>query len=142
MSFLFFIFSLLVPKANYCSCVPLGPLDEKQYKEYDLIVKAKVIKTTVHNFEKTIYLSVDTYYKGGYEQKTLEISTPDRESICGITPTVNEVWLIFAYLLENNYETSLCTRTKNMNSKAWNYNKNEIVSDLKFLEAKIWNNNH
>ena len=142
MSFLFFIFSLLVPKTNYCSCLPLGPIDEKQFKEYDLIVKAKVIKIIVHNFERTIYLSVDTYYKGDNEQKTIEISTPDRESICGITPAVNEVWLIFAYLLDQNYETSLCTRTKNMNPKAWNYNKNEIDSDLKFLEAKIRNTNH
>ncbi len=134
------LFSLLMQKPNYCSCIPLGPMDEKQYNEYNLIVKGKVTKVTVHDFERIIYLTVDTYYKGGGSQTKIKITTPKQEGLCGIIPKVGESWLMFTHTNGSDYRTGLCTRTKNMNPKAWNYNKSEIANDIKFLETKITNN--
>jgi len=142
MSYLLLVFSLLTHRTNYCSCIPLGPIDEKQYNEYSLIVKGKVVKEQVSNFERTIYLNVEIYYKGGNNQNKIIITTPRQEGMCGIVPKVGEEWLMFAYGKDNGYRTELCTATKNMNSKAWNYNKNEITDDIKFLEAKLKTNRH
>jgi hypothetical protein len=33
------------------------------------------------------------------------------------------------------FYTNLCTRTKNLNPKAWNYNKEKIEADLSFLNG-------
>ncbi len=87
-------------------------------------------------FEKTIYLKVETYYKGGDSLTTMEITTPSQEGMCGIVPKVGEKWLMFAYAEKKRFRTELCTRTKNMYPKAWDYNKNEIEDDIKFLEAR------
>ena len=134
------LFSLMMQKQNYCSCVPLGPIDEKQYNEYNLIAKGKVAKVTVHDFERIIYLTVDTYYKGGGNQTKIKITTPKQEGECGIIPKVGESWLMFTYTNGSDYRKELFTRTKNMNPKAWDYNKSEIADDIKFLETKIKNN--
>jgi hypothetical protein len=140
MSCFLFLFSLLMQKSSYCSCIPLGPIDDKQYNEYNLIVEGKVSKVVVQNFERTIYLAAKTYYKGGNSQTIVKITTPSQEGECGIFPKVGETWLMFAYTNGKNYRTELCTRTKNMNPKVWNYNKDEIADDKKFLEAKITEN--
>ena len=142
MNYLLLLFSLFSHNSNYCSCIPLGPIDESQYNEYNLIVKGKVSKVVIQSFEKSIYLAVDVYYKGGDKQTTIKITTPSLEGMCGIVPKVGENWLIFAYADEKNYRTELCTRTKNMNPKAWNYNKDEIAKDIIFLETKIISNSH
>jgi hypothetical protein len=57
--------------------------------------------------------------------------------MCGIVPKVGEEWLMFAYADKNGFRTERCTRTKSMNPKAWDHNKNEIIDDIKFLEAKL-----
>lgn len=131
-----FLVSLLVQKPNYCSCVPLGSINDMQYNEYSLIAKGKVAKVIVQDFERTIYLAVDTYYKGVDYKAELKVTTPKQEGSCGIMPDVGETWLMFVYTNGTDYRTSLCTRTKNMNPKAWNYNKNEIAEDIKFLLSK------
>ena len=137
MSYLLLLFSLLTHKANYCSCTPLPPIDDQQYNEYNLIVKGKVIKVLKSNlFEKTIYFKVETHYKGGDSLTTLKVTTPSQEGMCGIVPKVGEEWLMFAYREKKGFRTELCTRTKNLNPKAWDYNKSEVEDDIKFLEAK------
>ena len=133
---LLLIFSLLTSKLNYCSCTPLPPIDEQQYKEYDLILKGKVSKISVINSERMIDFAVETFYKGQQNKARIKITTPSQEGMCGIIPKVGERWLVFAYADKNGFHTELCTRTKNMNPKAWDYNKNEVTEDLKFLEAK------
>jgi hypothetical protein len=120
MGIFLFLFSLIMQRPNYCSCIPLGPIDDKQFNEYSLIVKGKVAKVTVHNFERTIYFTVDIYYKGGGNQTQIKIITPSQEGVCGIIPKAGENWLMFAYANGADYKTELCTRTKNMNPKAWN----------------------
>jgi hypothetical protein len=55
--------------------------------------------------------------------------------MCGIFPEIGEQWLIFARKKGNVFYTSLCTRTKNLNPKAWDYNKVFIDDDLKFLNS-------
>lgn len=142
MGIFLFLFCLMIQKPNYCSCVPLGSIDDKQYNQYNLIAKGKVTKVTIHDFERTIYLTVDTYYKGGGDQTQIKITTPKQEGECGIIPKVGESWLMFTYTNGSDYRTELCTRTKNMNPKAWNYNKSEITEDIKFLETKATNNSH
>jgi hypothetical protein len=103
-------------------------------------VKGKVAKVSVSDFERTIYLTVETFYKGKDGKSTVKIVTPMQEGECGIFPKVGEKWLMFAMAEGKGYRTSLCTRTKNMNPKAWNYRKDEIVDDIKFLEAKLMTN--
>ena len=143
MNVFLFLFTLLVQNhPNYCSCIPLGPLDDKQYNEYNLIAKGKIVNVIVNNSERIIYLEVETYYKGKQTQANIEIGTPSQEGVCGILPKVGENWLMFAYADEKNYKTSLCTRTKNMNPKAWDYQKDELAEDIKFLTEKITNKSH
>jgi hypothetical protein len=118
MPYLFLLFSLLTHKPNFCSCIPLGPIDEQQYSQYNLIVKGKVTKVTVSQYERTIYLTVKTYYKGGESQPDIRITTLRQEGMCGIVPKVGEEWLMFVLAEEKGYRTELCTRTKTMNPKA------------------------
>jgi hypothetical protein len=134
---LLLLFSLLTPKPNYCSCIPLPPIDEQQYNEYDLIVKGKVAKISLSNSKRSIDVIVETYYKGRQNKTKIKIITPRQEGECGIVPKIGEDWLMFAFVDKNGFRTELCTRTKNMNPKAWDYNKNEITDDIKFLEAKL-----
>jgi len=84
-----------------------------------------------------IYLTFETYYKGNETQNKIKIITPAQQGLCGIVPKVGERWLIFAYEEEQGFHTELCTRTKNLNPKAWDYRKDEIDDDIKFLEAKL-----
>ncbi|HZH95692.1 MAG TPA: hypothetical protein VEY06_07395 [Flavisolibacter sp.] len=137
MLHLFFLVSLLTHKPNYCSCSPLPPIDEQQYKEYNLIVKGRIANISLSSFERTVDLSVGTYYKGRQNKGNIKIKTPRQEGICGIVPKVGEEWLMFAYADKNGFRTERCTRTKSMNLKAWDHNKNEIIDDIKFLEAKL-----
>ena len=134
---LLLLFSLLTHKPNYCSCAPLPPIDEQQYNEYDLIVQGKIAKISLNNFQRTIDLRVETYYKGGQNKTKIKINTPRQEGECGIVPKVGEEWLMFAFAGKNGFRTELCTRTKNLNPKAWDYNQNEITDDIKFLKAKL-----
>jgi len=86
MSYFIFLFSLLTYKPNFCSCLPPGPIDEQQYNEYSLIVKGKVAKVSVSQFERMIYLTVETNYKGKDGRSTVKIATPRQEGMCGIVP--------------------------------------------------------
>ena len=132
-----FLISIFFGQIAYCcSCVPLGVIDEKQYTEYSLIAKGKISKVVEGRFSRTIYLKVDTYYRGDQKERTIKIESPSASSMCGIFPTIGESWLIFAYTFEKTFKTHLCTRTKNMNSKAWDYRGEELKEDLEFLETK------
>ena len=135
MGCLLLLFGLFVNNP-YCSCIPLPQIDDKQYEEYDLIVKGKVIKVLNGKWTKSIYLNVKTYYKGGNKQSQIKIIMSSTEGMCGISSQVGEDWLIFAYTENKSYRTNICTRTKNLNPKAWDYNKDEIDNDIKFLEEK------
>lgn len=141
MGFVLFLLLALYPKPNYCSCIPLPPIDDKQYNDYNLIAKGKVVKITMNNMEENIYFAIDTCYKGDEREKTLKITSPGSEGMCGIFPKVGEDWLMFVHRDGKNYKTHLCTRTKIMNPKAWNYNEEELTSDLTFLRAKLTGTN-
>src|SRR5215203_1038523 len=131
-----FLYFLLLQNTDFCSCTPLGPIDDKQYNEYGLIIKGKVVKVTEEKFERAIYLSIDACYKGTKTKPLVKVISPSESGMCGIFPKKDENWLMFAYTDGKSYHTNLGTRTKNMNSKAWDYNKEELIADLKFLEAK------
>ena len=128
MSYFFFLLSLLTYKPNFCSCAPPGPIDNQQYNKYTLIVKGKVAKVSATKFERTIYLTVEANYKGKGDESTVKIATAKQEGECGIFPKVGEKWLMFAYTDKKGYRTSLCTRTKSMNPKAWDYRKDEKLT--------------
>lgn len=134
---LLFIIPLMIFNiGNWCSCVPLDKIDEKQYLEYNVILKGKVINLTKAQFQKTITVKVETFYKGFQNKTSIKIISPADEGMCGISPQIGETWLIFAYERNERLETHLCTRTKTMNPKAWDYKKEELEDDLKFLEVK------
>lgn len=142
MIFFLMLLYLLPSKANYCSCIEPSPIDDRQYNEYGLIAKGKIVKVTMDAFSESIYLSVDTCFKGGATQKTIEITSPASEGMCGIFPQAGEHWLIFAYADGKHYRTNLCTRTKNMNPKSWNYQEETLADDLRFLRARLKQGNH
>lgn len=139
MNLIWIVFYLFTPKPNYCSCIPLPPMDDKQYNEYNLIVKGNVVKIEINDLDEKIYLKIDTCYKGENIPKTVTIISPNSAGMCGIFPKVSEQWLIFAYTDGKNFTTNLCTRTKTLNSKAWDYRKNELNDDLNFLRIKLSN---
>jgi hypothetical protein len=122
--------------AQCCSCIHQGKIDEKQYDEYQLIAKGKIIKVAEHRYLKVIFLQISTLYKVDKQEKVIMIISPKDEGLCGIIPRYGEVWLMFAYKDGKSFKTDLCTRTKNMDPKAWNYRKDELEADLKFLEEK------
>ncbi len=140
MKYLFLLSFLLLSSITYsCSCIPLGKIDEKQYREYDLIIKGQIIRIVDKNFARIIYIKVEKYFKGKQNITTIKVESPSQSGSCGIFPKIGEQWLVFAYKQSNGYNTSLCTRTKNFNPKAWNFRKDEIEDDLKFLDGKITN---
>lgn len=122
--------------ATCCDCKHPGKINDEQYNQYNLIFKGKVIKISAFNLTKIIYLKIDTIYNGSNSRKIIKIISPLQGAMCGITPKLGEVWLIFAYLSEGNFTTNLCTRTKRMNAKAWDYNDKELIDELEFLENK------
>lgn len=134
-----FLFGLLLLSlaAAPCSCLSSGKINEEQYNSYNLIITGKVVKLVEKEFNRIIYIKVVKYFKGNKKTTIVKIETPVWQSACGITPKIGENWLLFAYKQGKIYTTNLCTRTKSMNDKAWNYNKSEIDDDLKFLESKI-----
>ena len=140
MSFFLILLSLVIPKPNYCTCVRLGPIDNKQYNSYNLIAKGKVTKMIEKDFERTIYFTVENYYKGGTNLAEIKITTPKEEGECGIITKKGESWLMFTYANGPDYRTTLCTRTKNMNPQAWDYQKSELLDDIKYLESKLSSN--
>ena len=134
---LVFLTSSLI--GNCCSCTPLGKIDDKQYVEYALILRGKIIKVSETNFERIVTVKVKVYYKGNQTNDKIKIISPRQEGECGITPKVGEEWLMFTYFTNKSFYTNLCTRTKSMNPKALNYNKDELNNDLSFLESKLNN---
>ena len=137
----YFILSILlflsqVAYSCSCSCIPLGSIDEKQYNDYGLIIKGKIDRVLETKFGRIIYIKIDICFKGKQKLVTIKIESPNQSEMCGIFPKVGEQWLIFAYKNGNIYNTNLCTRTKNLNPKAWNFRKEEIEDDLKFLRRK------
>jgi len=122
--------------AQSCTCIHQGKIDDKQYDEYQLIAKGKIIKVAEHKFSRVIFLQVSTFYKEGNQEKVVMIISVKEEGLCGISPRFSEEWLLFAYQDGKSFRTDLCTRTKNMNPKAWDHRKDELENDLKFLEEK------
>jgi hypothetical protein len=140
MKYIFLFSLLLLSSVTYsCSCIPLGKIDEKQYNEYDLIIKGKITKLVEKDFTRIIYIKVDKYFKGKLSVTTIKVESPSQSGMCGIFPQIGEQWLVFTYKKDNSFNTSLCTRTKSLNpkAKAWDYSKEEIDNDLKFLEDKL-----
>lgn len=142
MNLVAFVFSLLLQKPNFCSCTLLAPMDDKQFNEYSLIIKGRVVKVIEGEFKRVIHFSVDSFYKGNQQKGLVEVVSPSSSGMCGIFPKKGENWLVFAYTKSKSYETHLCTRTKNMNSKVCDYNEEELKADLKYLEAKGGNDFH
>ncbi|WP_462252967.1 hypothetical protein [Ferruginibacter sp.] len=134
--YLLFLVLLFCQKGNCCSCIHPGNIDEKQFNKYDLIFKGKVEKIYEKAFERIIFLKVEAYYKGKQISKISKIISPAQSGQCGIFPKIGEHWLMFAYSSGKTFNTNLCTRTKNMNPKAWDYDKDGLENDLKFLKKK------
>jgi hypothetical protein len=140
MRFLFFLTILLFNNqiANSCSCIYPGPIDDKQYNEYSLIAKGKIIKVIELKFTRIIHIRLTDIYKGNEKSQIIVIESPSQSGMCGIFPKVGENWLMFAYASGKAYETNLCTRSKNMNPNpnSQDYREEELKKDLIFLKAK------
>ncbi|RXK59242.1 hypothetical protein ESA94_13960 [Lacibacter luteus] len=132
------VFILLLSRTSYsCSCIPLGEIDDEQYNEYEAIFSGKVIAIKKKQWTKEVTFEIQIRFKGIQKLSQIVITTSAQEGTCGISPKVGEQWLIFAYRENEKLQTSLCTRTKSMNKKAWNYNKDELQKDIEFLNRKI-----
>lgn len=132
------LFILLLSSTAYCcSCIPIGEIDDQQYNKYDGIFAGKVILIKKKLWVKEITFEIQIRFKGIQKTSKITITTSAEESTCGISPKVGEEWLIFAYRETEGFQTSLCTRTKSMNKKAWNYNKEELQQDIEYLNQKL-----
>ncbi|WP_207535650.1 hypothetical protein [Desertivirga arenae] len=133
---LLIIFLITSKIASSCKCMALGKIDDKQYDQYELIVKGRIIKVGIEGTKRSISVKVLNCFKGSEKADTVFISTPIDGAACGISPKVGEKWLLFANGSAENYTTSMCTRSKSMSSNAENFNKKEVRSDLKYLKRK------
>ena len=86
---------------------------------------------------KEITFEIQIRFKGIQKSSKIKITTSDQESTCGISPKLGEEWLIFANREKEGFQTNLCTRTKSMNKKAWDYNKEELQQDIEYLNQKL-----
>ncbi|MBL4752216.1 MAG: hypothetical protein JKY52_01265 [Flavobacteriales bacterium] len=134
---LLILLALISLEGFCCSCIGFGEINEEQYNSYDLIVKGQIEKIEEGAWTRTIYVRIEKEYKGNVKSELVLITSPSQSGICGIFPKTGETWLMYANKSENTYSTDLCTRTKSLNPKAWNYNKEEIESDLVFLEKRL-----
>ena len=121
----------------FCSCLPLGPIDDAQYNSYAFIAKGKVIKDTVSGYERIMTFSIEKSYKGKDKKGDVVITTGSNSAICGIAPTLGESWLIYAYSdSNNNYTTGLCTRSMSLNPRVVEVNSKVVDAEFRFLEKK------
>jgi len=133
-----FLFTLFFSNAAYsCSCEPPGKIDDQQYNKCDVIFSGKVISIQKKQWMKEITFEIQMRFKGIQKPSKITITTSAQESTCGISPKLGEEWLIFAYREKEGFQTSLCTRTKSMNKKAWNYNKDDLQQDIEYLNQKL-----
>jgi hypothetical protein len=132
------LFILLFSNAAYCcSCIPLDKIDDQQYNKYDLIFTGKVVSIKKKLGVKEITFETQIKFKGVHSSSKIIIKTSAYESECGILPKIGEEWLIFAHREKGGFQTSLCTRTKSMNKKTWNYKKEELQQDIEYLNEKL-----
>src|SRR4051794_12973347 len=109
MRIIIFIIALLtVHFANCCSCLPPGKIDDKQFNEYGVIAKGKIIRIIESEYEQAIFIKVETYYKGFQKNATIKIISPSRSGMCGIFPKVGEHSLMYAFSSGKAFRTSLC----------------------------------
>lgn len=134
MKYLFLPMFLFLSQITYCcNCNPLGAIDDEQFNSYNIILKGKVTRIAATDFTKTIYVKVESYFKGRLKSTTIKIETPAQSGACGIYPIVGERWLMFASKKGKNYFTSLCTRTKRLNASDYT---DAVKKELEFLERK------
>lgn len=138
MRFYLLLFVLLFSNAAYCcSCEPQGKIDDQQYSKYDAIFTGKIISIQKKQLIKEITFEIQKQFKGILKLSKITITTSAQEGTCGISPKVGEEWLIYAYRDKEGFQTNLCTRTKSMNKKAWNYKKDELEQDIEYLNQKL-----
>lgn len=135
--FLTLFILLFLNTAYCCSCEPLGKIDDQQYNKYDLIFIGKVVSIKKKLGMKEVAFESQTKFKGVHSSSKIIIMTSAYESECGILPKIGDEWLVFSYFDKDRFKTNLCTRTKSMNKKAWNYNKEELQQDIEYLNQKL-----
>src|SRR5689334_20217783 len=128
---------LVSQEALSCNCLPLGEIDDIQYDQYQVIIKGKILKIFYDAHGKEYLIKIERNYKGVDSVSTVGISRPTTDGICGIDGMVGEYWLFFAYKDGKRLSTNLCTRTKTLEVKAWDYRKHDVENDLKFLEQRV-----
>lgn len=121
---------------NNCTCYYPEKLDDVQFNAYQLIITGKIIKIVPERYQTSLLIEVDRYYKGAKLPDTITVLTPSNEGVCGLTVHSGEKWLVFATRKDDQFYTTMCTRTKPMNLKDGDYRKQELQEDIKFLEAK------
>lgn len=131
------LFLLLSLEGMCCSCINQGEINIEQYNSYSLIIKGQIEKIEEGEWSHSIYVRIERSYKGNFKGELVQITSPSQSGRCGIFPKVGETWLMYAKISDNGYSTNLCTRTKTVNQDAWNYNKEEIESDIAFLEKRL-----
>ncbi|ELR68889.1 hypothetical protein C900_05669 [Fulvivirga imtechensis AK7] len=130
---------LISYKGFCCSCQRPEKISNKDFNSYDLIVKGRIDKIDKGDRVNVIYVRIERRYKGVITGEAVTVSTPSQSGMCGISPQVGDTWLIFANSYKDSYITDICTRTKSLNPQAWNYRKQEVKDDLRFLERKLKN---
>lgn len=116
-----------------CTCRGLGKIDYWQYSQYQLIIEGKIVEIQNEESNKKINVEILEIYKGSYSKDTVQINTHIDEGGCGISPFLNESWLIFAYRKDNGFKTTLCTRSKRI-SNTLKEDRTAIEEEIQFLK--------
>lgn len=124
----------LLNLGDVCTCRDLGKIDYWQYSKYQLIIEGKVVEIQNEEFTKKINFEIIEIYKGNYLKDTAQINSHIDEGGCGISPFLNENWLIFAYWKDDGYKTTQCTRSKRI-SNTFEEDRKAIEEEIQFLKV-------
>ncbi|MFW7381011.1 MAG: hypothetical protein ACOH5I_19505 [Oligoflexus sp.] len=138
---IFVLTSMALPtqQSFACSCLPTSV--QGAYKDSSVIFVGEVAdakyitestslddKEAIHWEEVEVYFKIDKLYKGKTEVLDLALRTADNSAACGYQFDVGEKYLVYAYVVDGQIATNLCTRTSPLKSK-------QAQSDIKWLQG-------
>lgn len=111
---LLFCFTILIVKnTNSCSCAGYGDIDKEQVNSYDFIARGIVVKNDqyLYDLHVTFDFLVLELFKGKLKDSIIQINTNTSSESCGLGTTVGAEYLMFANTSGAYLETSLCSRS-------------------------------
>jgi hypothetical protein len=96
---------------NACSCPNSAFTLQQHYNNATYIFTGRVQNITTTNTHHDILFRVNTMWKGR-QGTSIRVRTPLTAAACGFSFTKNLDYIVFAYSSNNALYTTLCTRTR------------------------------